>query len=423
MTVAGAFLGGASGRLLPASVPLRFFGAAVAYHFLGWLVLAVAPGDWTDFRGGLGWPLAALHLFMLGVLGMTALGAAAQLLPVATRQAPVGAQAMTWIWALYTPGVALLALGMGFAHPPLVAFGGLAVALALVLWAALAGRHLLHARGMPGVCAHAWAALLSLLVLLTNALLLAGTWLGWPAPPRSLTLPLHILFAPFGFMGLLALGLSYLLVPMFALSPSPRERDQLASFGLLAAALLLGAAAAFGLAPEYLRAVAWSCALAGVLLHLHLMRLALATGLRKELGRSFVLVKLAWAALLLTLVLGGVLWSGAELPRAPEAFGFALLAWLLTFVLGMLQRILPFLAALHAASGKRRGPTASMLTHAAALKLHFHCHLGALAGFALALALDSPLLARAAALVGLAGASAFGAFHLHLLRKLRAAGV
>ena len=39
MTVAGAFLGGASGRLLPASVPLRFFGAAVGYHVLGWLVL------------------------------------------------------------------------------------------------------------------------------------------------------------------------------------------------------------------------------------------------------------------------------------------------------------------------------------------------------------------------------------------------
>ena len=38
MTLAATFLGGASGRLLPASVPLRFFGAAIAYHFAAWLV-------------------------------------------------------------------------------------------------------------------------------------------------------------------------------------------------------------------------------------------------------------------------------------------------------------------------------------------------------------------------------------------------
>jgi hypothetical protein len=423
MTVAGAFLGGASGRLLPASVPLRFFGAAVAYHVLGWLVLVAAPGDWLAFRGGLGWPLAALHLFTLGVLGMTALGAAAQLLPVATRQAPVGEFALTWIWRLYTPGVALLALGMGLAQPSLLAVGGIAVALALATWAVLVANTLLRARGMPGVCAHAWCALASLLLLLATGLLLAGGWLGLPAPARQFMLPLHLLFAPFGFMGLLALGLSYLLVPMFALSQPPREAAQLVSCGLIAAALLLGAAAVFGVLPDLLHSLAWGLGSAGVLLHLHEMRRALATGMRKELGPSFVLVKVGWGALLATLVLGAVPWSGLPLPRAEPAFAFALLAWLLTFALGILQRILPFLGSLHAAAGKRRGPTGSMLTHGKALKAHFACHLAALGGIALALVIDSSWLARLAALAGLAGALAFAAFHLHLLRKLRAAGV
>ncbi|MEJ8835021.1 hypothetical protein [Ramlibacter sp. AN1133] len=423
MTVASAFLGGASGRLLPASVPLRFFGSAVAYHVLGWLVLAVAPGDWLAFRGGLGWPLAALHLFTLGVLGMTALGAAAQLLPVATRQSPVGARALAWIWGLYTPGVALLALGMGLALPALLALGGVAVAAALATWATLAAKHLRGARGMPGVCAHAWSALASLFVLLASALLLAAGWLGWDVPGRQLTLPLHLLFAPFGFMGLLALGLSYLLVPMFALSRPPRESTQLASCACIVAALLLAGAAVFGVLPDLLHALAWTLGATGVLLHLHLMRRALATGMRKELGRSFVLVKLAWGALLATLVLGGVLWAGLALPHAEPAFGLALLAWLLTFVLGILQRILPFLAALHAAAGKRRGPTASMLTHDKALHVHLRCHLAAIAVLALAIVLDAGWLARAGAVIGLAGAVAFSVFHLHLLRKLRAAGV
>ena len=423
MSLAGAFLGGANGRLLPASLPFRFFGAAVAYHVLGWLVLALAPGDWLGFRGGLGWPLAALHLFTLGVLGMTALGAATQLLPVATRQAPVGARALAWIWGLYTPGVALLALGMGLALPPLLAVGGLAVAAALATWATLAATHLRGARGMPGVCAHAWSALVSLFLLLASALLLGAAWLGWDVPGRQLTLPLHLLFAPFGFMGLLALGLSYVLVPMFALSQPPSEATQLASCGCIVAALLLAAAAVIGVLPDLSRALAWTLGSTGVLLHLHLMRRALATGMRKELGPSFLLVKVAWGALLATLVLGGVLWTGLDVPRAQAGFALALLAWLLTFVLGILQRILPFLGALHAAAGKRRGPTATMLTHAKALKVHLRCHLAALAGLALAIVLDASWLARAAAFAGLAGAVAFALFHLHLARKLRAAGV
>ena len=85
MTVAATFLGGAGGRLLPLGIPLRFSLAAAVYHVLGWLALAACAGDALAFRGGLGWPLAALHLFTLGVFGMTALGTGAQLLPVATR--------------------------------------------------------------------------------------------------------------------------------------------------------------------------------------------------------------------------------------------------------------------------------------------------------------------------------------------------
>jgi hypothetical protein len=95
---AGTFLAGATSRLLPASIPLRFFGAAVASHVFAWLALLAGSGTLPRFAGGLGWTLAALHLVTLGVLVMTAIGASLQLLPVATRQ-PVGS--MRWpvvIW-------------------------------------------------------------------------------------------------------------------------------------------------------------------------------------------------------------------------------------------------------------------------------------------------------------------------------------
>ena len=36
---AGAFTAGARSRLLPASVPMRYFGAATVFHALAWTVL------------------------------------------------------------------------------------------------------------------------------------------------------------------------------------------------------------------------------------------------------------------------------------------------------------------------------------------------------------------------------------------------
>ncbi|MEO8125275.1 MAG: hypothetical protein ABI633_14600 [Burkholderiales bacterium] len=426
----GAFLGGAKGRLLPPSIPLRFFGSAIAFHVLAWLALAAGAAHWTQFGGGLGWPLAALHLVTLGVLAMTAIGAGAQLLPVATRRPAPGHRLLAVIWWIYTPGVAVLALGMGLAHPQLLAAGAVAVMSALAAWGVLMLRNLLGARGMPGVVAHGWAAMLSLAIVLGSALALAATWLGWPAPARDTSLGLHVVFAPFGFMGLLALGLAYILVPMFALADAPTNRKQLTSWTFAVVGILLAALAAPGLLPDALvnaapqasialRVAALLAGAAAVSLHLRLMLTALRTGMRPELGRSFTLVRIGWGGLLASLVLALALTLGAPLPRLPLLFGlFVIGVWLLSFLLGILQRILPFLAAMHGGSG-RRARTPSALTHDGALRVHFFCHLGALALLALAVIFDSAWLTLAAAVVGSFGAIAFGVFFVVLLRRMR----
>ena len=281
----GSFLAGATGRLLPMSVPFRYFGAAVVFHLLAWLALLAGAPRLPRFLGGLDWPLAALHLVTLGVLVMTALGASLQLLPVATRQPVRATRAPAAIWALYTPGVAAVALGMGLGQPWLLGAGAVAVALALLGWAALLAVNLRHARGMPGVVAHGWAALGALLVMLLSALALAALYLGLPLLDRATALALHVVFAAYGFMGLLALGFSYILVPMFALSATPDERLAIASCGLAVAALSLAAAAAFGIAPLPLRLAALALGASAVALHLRVMLAALRTGLRRELGR------------------------------------------------------------------------------------------------------------------------------------------
>jgi len=422
MAAAGAFLGGATSRLLPVSIPFRFFGAAVAYHLLAWVALLAGAEGVPGFVGGLGWPLAALHLVTLGVLVMTAIGASLQLLPVATRQPVPSTRWPAAIWWLYTPGVAAVALGMGLGLTLLMAAGATAVLIALLAFAALLAGNLRGARGMPGVVLHGWAALASLLVVLATALALALFWLGVPLLDRAAALALHVAFAAYGFMGLLALGLSYILVPMFALSEAPDEQQAITSCWLAMLALALAALAAFDAAPQPLRMIAILLGSAAVAVHLRLMRKALRSGMRRELGRSFTLVRIAWSLLVLSLAVALGVVLDAPLERLATLFGLVLVfGWLLSFLLGILQRILPFLASMHLARGSRRPPTPSSLSAERPLAIHYVCHLVALAGLALAVVADSAWLAALAAGVGTIGAGAFGVFFVILLRRMRGA--
>jgi hypothetical protein len=413
----GAFIGGAKGRLLPLSIPLRFFGAAVVFHLLAWAALAAGALQDQRFAEGLNWPLAALHLVTLGMLGMCALGAGAQLLPVATRQPAIGPRLLAAVWWLYTPGVAVLTLGMGLAHTSLLAVGAAAVVLALLSWALLVAQHLRGALGMPGVVLHGWAALAALLVTLASAIGLLGVWLGWPGLARDTLLGLHRINAAYGFMGLLALGVSYILVPMFALADAADPRRQLRSGLFAVTALGLALIAALDIAALPLRVLALACGAAAVGLHLRMMAQALRSGLRPALGRSFVLIRVSWAGLLASLALGLMLVLQAPVPRLAQWFGLCLIGlWLMSFLLGMLQRILPFLAAMHGGSG-RRAHTPSSLSFDPALRGLFACHLAALALLALAFAADSRWPMLAASLVGAVGAMAFAIFYGVLLQR------
>ncbi len=416
---AGNFLAGAASRLLPASIPLRFFGAAVANHLLAWLALLAGSGTLPRFAGGLGWTLAALHLATLGVLAMTAIGASLQLLPVATRQPVRSMRGPVVIWWLYAPGVVAVALGMGLAQPALLLAGAVAVAAGLLVYAGLLARNLAGARGMPSIVAHGWVALASLAGVLATALSLALSYVGVPLLDRGTALALHIALAAYGFMGMLALGLSYVLVPMFALSAAPPERRALVSCALAALALALAVAAAFGVAPPVLRGLAVLSAAAAAGLHLGMMRAALRTGMRRELGRSFRLVRISWILLLASLLAALAVAFDLPFDGWPTLFGLTLVAgWLLTFLLGILQRIVPFLASMHKPPGAAPR-TPSSLTDDRPLAVHYWCHLAALALLALAIVSDNAWIAAAGALAGSVGAVAFAAFFAILLVRMR----
>ena len=147
--------------------------------------------------------------------------------------------------------------------------------------------------------------------------------------------------AIYGFMGMLAFGYSQFMVPMFALGPSPDERLATLTFVLALGAIGLAVAAALaGIAVGL--TVAAAVGLGAVVLHVRAMGAVLAQGMRKRLGLSFVLVRVSWGLLTASLILGGAAAMDGVPDRIVPLFGFAaLFGWLLTFLMGILQRIVP----------------------------------------------------------------------------------
>ena len=419
MTLAASFLAGAKSRLLPASIPFRFFAAAAIFHLLLWLALLAGAEHVPSFRGGPGPVLAAVHLLALGVLTTTAIGASAQLLPVATRRALAAVWPIKLVFWLTVPGTAALVVGFYTLHTPMMVLAAIATSTGLILFVLILADNLRRAGSLPVVAAYGWAALVALVLLVGFGLLLAFDYEIGVLPDHGAAALVHMILGGFGFMGMLALGFSHVLIPMFTLSAPPEKRLSFIEFALAAIAVAFAAFGAFsGNTPAL--TIAALIGLAAAAVHLWLMHRALAGGMRKRLGRSFVLIRASWLLLPTTLLVGLAALHGGAGTNGPTLFGFLLVGgWLLTFLLGVLQRILPFLASMHAVrSAGGAPPLASELAASSPLVLHAICHGLAVALLAIAIAIDVRSLARLGAAIGLVGAAAFAWFVGGVVRRL-----
>ena len=417
MTIVANFLGGAKSRLLPSSVPFRFFTAAALFHVLLWLALLLAASDTISFTGGFGPALAAIHLLTLGVLTTTAMGAATQILPVATRRALTGVRLVKLAFWLTVPGIAVLTAAMYSAQQRVLLPGAGVTAAGLAIFAWVLADNLYRSRDQPMAAAYAWAALASLIGLAGLGVALAFDYQFGILPHTAAVALAHMLLSGFGFMGLLALGFSHILIPMFALASAPAKLPARATCVAAIGAVALGTLGAL----SDNRAALTSAALIGLVAaggYLWIMHRVLAAGMRKNLGLSFILIRGAWLLLPVTLLVGLASIYGVAGNNGATLFGFLLLfGWLLTFVLGILQRIVPFLASMFALP-PAKGGIAIASADAMSLRLHAICHTLALACVAAAIVGDDVALARVGSAIGLTGAIAFAWFTVAVVRRI-----
>jgi hypothetical protein len=403
------------GRLLPASIPFRFLAAALVFHLAGWTALAAGAPVLATAAGGLGLPVAGLHLMTLGVLTVTAMGAGFQLLPVAIQaDLPAVWPCRLASWLLL-PGVATLGWGMMTADLLSLSLGGSAVALALLVFTVTVGLALLRTdRSKPQVrliVRHLWAALACLMALAVLGLALLGDFAHGYLNDHRTVAAIHLVVACYGFLGLLAAGFLQVLVPMFALVGHQSERSVNIVLGLTIAALISAGAGAF--------VPAAVVGLAAAILHVHGMAGLMRRRQRRDLGTSFLLVRLSWVMLPASLVLGLLLALDLLPPWGPPLFALTVVGgWLLSLVLGMLQRILPFLAAIHAARAGRRIPKVSDLSTSLFLRIETAAHVMALVAVGAGMVLGLDWLIRLGALTGAAGAGAFIIYAIDLYLRI-----
>lgn len=419
MSVAAGFLGGAKSRLLPRSIPFRFFAAAAFFHVLMWLGLFVGAGDAVGFRGGLGATLASVHLLTLGVLTTTAIGASIQLLPVATRRTLHAVWPIKLIFWLTVPGLIALIVGMHTAQTIILVPASVATAAGLLLFCGLLADNLRRTSSLPVVGAYGWAALAMLVLVIALGVTLAINEEAGFLPDHGAVALAHLILGGFGFMGLLALGFSHILIPMFALASAPPKRPSYLSFAAASAAVVVGTLGALA-GSRGLLTIALLAGLAAAATHLWLMHRVLKTGMRKRLGLSFILVRAAWIMLPATLLAGLAALYGFAGRNGGTLFGFLLLfGWLLTFLVAILQRIMPFLASMFATLQASGGSAiVSELANARSLRLHAACHGLALAALAAAILLDDTTMARLGTAIGLIGAIAFAWFTADVIRRI-----
>jgi hypothetical protein len=412
------FLAGAQGRLLPMFVPFSFFVTATVFHVLFWLVAGLNAESIAGFEGGLGGALAAVHILTLGVFVMTVIGASLQLLPVATRRAPKAVGLVRLVIALIIGGVCVLVWGMWNGLVETALGGGGALSAGLVIYAVLIGNNLFQAKGLKVVVAFCWSAIVSLVVLVVLGLTLILDFDGGFLDDHTSIAGVHFVVAIFGFMGMLAFGFSFILIPMFALAKSPADRRGYLILGVSLAAIVLACYGIVG-SVNWLVYLAFGGGIVASSFYIHSMTEMLKTGMRKRLGTPFVLVRISWAMLLLSLVLGLTVWSGWIPGLGWTLFGFALLVgWLLTFLLGILLRIAPFLASMHSTVGEGRPARLSSLTPEWPQKILLICHPAALVIVGTGIVLGEGMVVQVGALSGAVGALSMLVFVVDVIGRL-----
>jgi len=350
----------------PLDVPLAFLltglVAATLFALAAPVLIPLALEDPQDAH-----VLALVHLVTLGWVTMTIMGALYQLVPVLLG----GRLRMPWLaraqFAGYVAGVIVLISGFWLWWPPLLAAGGSLVVTAVIVFIGHIAHTIWRARRHGLVAAYLTAAVGYLATVVTLGLLMALNFtFGFLGPSGDLLLRPHLLIGIGGWLTLTILGVSYRLVPMFAMVRRYEGRDSWIGFGLINAGLVL-TALALGLgwpqAATWVSAVLFSGGLA-LFGHDYIRMLRARVGPPLDATMRLPVVALGYLG---AATIGSVAQTIVPTLWSQEALVYLLLiGWVGQSIVGYLHKILPFIVWNARYSGKPRAgqaPSVQTMVH------------------------------------------------------------
>lgn len=334
----------------PFAAPLRFFLTGPLFAVLaGLLLLFEGPGLLVS-RWAPG-TLAATHLLTIGFMLQIMLGALIQVLPVVaganlTRPLRVAG----WVHAGLSLGALALAGGFLFSQPGLLVLGSALLAASLLYFLLTAGRALLGVSSSSPTIRGLKLALFSLFAVVALGCLMAlALSQGWALPLPMLS-DLHAAWGLAGWAGVLLAAMAYVVVPMFQLTPGYPARPSWWFPVLVVGLLLSWSVAALFDWPGLIRLCQALLALAGLAFAGLTWRLQRQRRrARADATHRYWQTGLTASIAALLMLLAAALWPVlSEQPVWPLLVGILLIAGAYpSFIIGMLYKIVPFLAWLH----------------------------------------------------------------------------
>lgn len=398
----------------PFLLPASHFVVALAFLLAGGVGLILVAEELS--RGAFLLPrvVAVTHLFTLGWITTSILGALYQFLPVALGTSIHSTRVAYLTFGLHVPGLALLVTGLVTGRSGFLVAGAAGLSSGLLLFAgnlALTLRAAVRG-GLTRRALTAAAVFLAVTVVLGGALSGNLHW-GYLGGDRILALAVHVHVASLGWVLLVIVGVAGRLLPMFLLSHGAPEWPGEAAFWLLTVGVGMLVVGHHGpWLPAVLAAALTSGAgVAAFLLQVFLfyrrsrkptvdpgMRLAAA-------GCLFIALSLALAPFAL-----GV---GVRSPRLATAYvGSLIVGGFTPFVAGHFYKILPFLTWFHRfgpLAGEREVPRVADLFSASVARGAGVLLVGGAAGLLLGVfPFGAPLVVR-----GGAGAFTLGVIVMH----------
>jgi len=198
-----------------------------------WLFFINPQSSLDDFS-----VIAWVHLYMLGFVMMAIFSAMAQLGPVVTETKHHNVNVFKYIWIFLTLGLSLLFFGF-YIDASFLLYGGTLILIAMSIYVVEFLLTLRNARRKTTITTAMKMSNLFLLLGIINGLIMAlGFNSYFDINPHSL-LKAHTFGLIVGFVTLLIMGISIILVPMFGFSKRISDNEFAKSFYTLCAGVVL----------------------------------------------------------------------------------------------------------------------------------------------------------------------------------------